>query len=242
MKKCLSRIFATVICAGVMLSTSLSAAAESYTIEPDYPLHGNKCGTVVIKPEIDREITVTITQFTQDGDYVYYNKVIPACGENTGLDDYHFRLEGKDDVSYSISLGVAKFKGSSTYQTIAYEFNIPDTDNFVEEVVNGYITTFVITGNEEQEEPEMVIDTEPVTDENNNICNLATVVYPVSEIMLGDLTYDEKVNIYDVIELAKYIMDPTIFNEAQIQAGDYNMDGTTNLHDAIAIAKMIMGM
>ncbi len=242
MKKFLTRIFATVMCAGVMLSTAMSAAAEAYTVDPQYPIHGNKCGTAIVRPCLDRDVAVTITQITQDGDYVYYDTVIPAGGENTGLDDYYFTLEGKNDVSYRISLGVPKYMGSTDYQVMEYDFTIADTDEIVDGSVNGYVTTFVLERNDELDAPELTSESESIADENANICNTVTFTYPASDITPGDVDFNEVIDLYDVIAIARYIADPASLNEAQITAADYNLDGITNLYDAVELAKKIMGM
>lgn len=242
MKKFLTRIFATVVCAGVMLSTAISAAAEYYYIDPQYPIHGNKCGTVVIRPEIDRAVAVTITQLTQDGDYVYYDTVIPAGGENTGLDDYLFELEGKDDVTYRISLGVPKYKGSEDYQMYEYEFIIADTDNIVDGSVNKYIQCFFIQRNDELEAPELTSVYDETVDEENNVWNGCVLTFPASDIIPGDADLNEIVDLYDVIAIARYLMNPSSLNEAQIAAGDFNLDGKTDLYDAIDISKKMMGI
>lgn len=242
MKKFLTRIFAAVMCAGVMLSTAMSAAAENYTVEPQYPIHGNKCGVAAILPEIDRDIAVTITQLTQDGDYVYYDTVIPAGGENTGEDRYDFVLEGKNDVTYRISLGVAKYKGSTDYQYIEYDFAIPDTDEIVDGSVTGYVQGFEILRNDELEAPELTSESEEITDENGLVWNSCQFSFPASDIVPGDVDFNEVIDLYDVIAIARYIADPTSLNEAQITAADYNLDGITNLYDAVDLAKHIMGM
>lgn len=242
MKKFLSKIISAAVCAGVMLSTALSAAAETVTVEPDYPIHGNKCGTVVITPQLDREVYVKITQLTPDGDYVYYNTVIPAGGETVGETDYSFIVEGKDDSSYTIALGVPKHKGSNDTQEITYDFTVRDTDYIVDEEINGYVYQFLVSRNDELEQPEITAEHESVIDENCIVTTVVAVSFPASDIIPGDVNFDEVINLYDVIEITKYMMDSSYFGDDQIAAADYNADGKVNLYDAIDIAKMIMNM
>lgn len=242
MKKIFSKIISAAVCAGMVLSTAMSAAAETVTVEPDYPIHGNKCGTVIITPELDREVYVKITQLTPDGDYVYYNTVLPAGGEAVGETDYSFIVEGKDDSSYTITLGVPKYKGSKDTQEITYDFTVSDTDFIVDEEINGYVYMFSVLRNDDLEQPEITAENEAVMDENGIVTTAVTFTFPASDIIPGDVNFDEDINLYDVIEITKYMMDPSYFGDDQIAAADYNADGKVNLYDAIDIAKMIMNM
>ena len=56
----------------------------------------------------------------------------------------------------------------------------------------------------------------------------------------GDATNDDKVDLYDAIEIAKYIMDISEFDEDVKLLADINRDGVTDLYDAIEIARIIM--
>lgn len=242
MKKIISKIISAAVCAGVMLSTAMSAAAESVTVEPDYPIHGNKCGTVIITPELDREVYVTITQNAPEGGYVYYNTVLPAGGEAAGETDYTFIVEGKDDSPYTITLGVPEYKGSKDTQILTYDFTVRDNDYILDEVVNGYVYSFSVLRNDDLEQPEITAEHETVMDENYILTTVVAVSFPASDIIPGDVNFDEVINLYDVIEITKYMMDASYFGDDQIAAADYNADGNVNLYDAIDIAKMIMGM
>lgn len=242
MKKIISKIISAAVCAGVMLSTAMSAAAESVAVEPDYPIHGNKCGTVIITPELDREVYVTITQNAPEGEYVYYNTVLPAGGEAAGEIDYTFIVEGKDDSPYTITLGVPEYKGSKDTQILTYDFTVRDNDYILDEVVNGYVYSFSVLRNDDLEQPEITAEHETVMDENYILTTVVAVSFPASDIIPGDVNFDEVINLYDVIEITKYMMDASYFGDDQIAAADYNADGNVNLYDAIDIAKMIMGM
>lgn len=63
---------------------------------------------------------------------------------------------------------------------------------------------------------------------------------PTSGYLNGDLTGDRSCNLYDVIEIAKYVMKMQEFDEYQLASADFNEDGAANLYDAIAIAKTLM--
>lgn len=63
----------------------------------------------------------------------------------------------------------------------------------------------------------------------------------VSNYEKGDLTRDGKVNLYDAIEIAKYMMNMIKLDEEQLELGDMNGDGKVNLYDAIAVCNIIMG-
>lgn len=242
MKKLLSKIISMAVCAGLVFSTAMSAAAESVTVEPDYPIHGNKCGAVVIIPELDREVYVTITQLTPDGDYKYYDTVIPAGGETAGENDYTFIVEGKDDVSYTMTLGVPKYKGSQDIQSITYDFTVSDTDYIVDEEINGYVYSVSVLRNDEIEQPELTSEEEPVKNDDNIVVTSLAVTFPASDIIPGDVNFDEVVDLYDVIEIAKYLMNKDYFGADQLAAGDYNGSGAVDLYDAIDISKMIMNI
>lgn len=68
-------------------------------------------------------------------------------------------------------------------------------------------------------------------------CNV-TVTMPAYEV--GDIDKNEKIDLYDVIFVAKYIMGMTELNEEQEALADYNTDGVVDLYDAIEIAKTLM--
>ena len=57
---------------------------------------------------------------------------------------------------------------------------------------------------------------------------------------MGDVSGDGEVDIYDAIEIAKYIMDISEYRSDEMLTADYNNDGITNIYDAIEIAKAII--
>ena len=56
----------------------------------------------------------------------------------------------------------------------------------------------------------------------------------------GDLSGNGKIDLYDAIEISKYIMGLRTLTHTQEIIADYNYDGSVNLYDAIAISKHIM--
>lgn len=63
----------------------------------------------------------------------------------------------------------------------------------------------------------------------------------VSNYDKGDVTRDGVVNLYDAIEIAKYMMKMITLDEEQLTVGDMNGDSVVNLYDAIAVCNIIMG-
>ncbi len=68
----------------------------------------------------------------------------------------------------------------------------------------------------------------------------ADVVLSLQKDIIGDVTEDCSVNLYDAVEIAKYMMEMVEFDEDTLALADYNSDGDVNLYDVIDIAKTIM--
>lgn len=56
----------------------------------------------------------------------------------------------------------------------------------------------------------------------------------------GDVTMDGEVDLYDAIEIAKYMMGMVDFTNEQIAIGDMTGDGVCDLYDAIEVARTLM--
>ena len=56
----------------------------------------------------------------------------------------------------------------------------------------------------------------------------------------GDVTMDGNVDLYDAIEIAKYMMGMVDFTNEQIAIGDKTGDGVCDLYDAIEVARTLM--
>lgn len=56
----------------------------------------------------------------------------------------------------------------------------------------------------------------------------------------GDISGNGKIDLYDAIEVCRYIMGMRTFTDAQMKIADYNSDGNVNLYDAIGIAKKLL--
>lgn len=241
MNKIFSRIISAALSTSIIFGTAASVYAETINVEPVYPIHGNKCGALYIDPELDRDVYVKITQFTEDGDYVYYDTKLPSPGENnSGAVDYSFVLEGKDDVSYTVSIGVPKYKLSKNHEIFTYEFKISDTDNIVDENVKGYSYIFEVVGSEDLKTP-AVMGTSSFKKNDDNIYEKSiSVAFPVSDYILGDVNFDDRIDLYDAIEIAHYLADKKYFVSEQLKAADINKDNKVDLYDAIEIAKTLV--
>ena len=58
--------------------------------------------------------------------------------------------------------------------------------------------------------------------------------------MWGDISRNNLIDLYDAIEISKYIMNITDIDEDTILLADINRDGVTDLYDAIEIAKALL--
>lgn len=73
--------------------------------------------------------------------------------------------------------------------------------------------------------------------DENDVC---MVCGAENAVILGDCNLNGVVNLYDVIEIAKFIMDMRTFNEKEMLLSDCNLDTNVNLYDAVEIARWIM--
>lgn len=67
----------------------------------------------------------------------------------------------------------------------------------------------------------------------------SSAVYSI-EPTWGDATNDDVINLYDAIEISKYIMNISDMDEDAVLLADINRDGKTDIYDAIEVAKCIM--
>lgn len=58
----------------------------------------------------------------------------------------------------------------------------------------------------------------------------------------GDISGNGEIDLYDAIEIAKYIMGMVSFDSEQCEVADYDGNGTVDLYDAIGVARYIMGI
>ena len=58
----------------------------------------------------------------------------------------------------------------------------------------------------------------------------------------GDISGNGEIDLYDAIEIAKYIMGMVSFDREQCEIADYDGNGTVDLYDAIGVARYIMGI
>ena len=65
---------------------------------------------------------------------------------------------------------------------------------------------------------------------------------PEDEILLGDLNFDETLNINDVILVINIILSPNdVFIPEMVTAADLNVDGTIDVLDVILLVDDILG-
>ena len=69
--------------------------------------------------------------------------------------------------------------------------------------------------------------------------NESNAVYSV-EPTWGDATNDDKIDLHDAIEIAKYIMGRSDLDEDTVLLADINRDGKTDIYDVIEIAKTLL--
>ena len=60
------------------------------------------------------------------------------------------------------------------------------------------------------------------------------------EHLPGDISGNDKIDLYDAIEVCRYIMGMRTFTEAEKQIADYDGNGKVDLYDAIGIAKKLL--
>ena len=70
-------------------------------------------------------------------------------------------------------------------------------------------------------------------------CDESDAVYFI-EPTWGDATNDDKIDLYDAIEISKYIMGSSDLDEDTVLLADVNRDGKTDIYDVIEIAKMMI--
>ena len=64
---------------------------------------------------------------------------------------------------------------------------------------------------------------------------------PEDEILLGDLNFDEIINVADIILLVNIILDPDdMYIPEMLTAADYNEDGEINVVDVVQLVSVIL--
>lgn len=75
---------------------------------------------------------------------------------------------------------------------------------------------------------------------NDNTDNLYIKNSTVQVGMYGDITGDGRIDLYDAIDIAKYLIGMRDYTYEEEIIADYNMDGKVDLYDAIGIAKYLL--
>ena len=65
-------------------------------------------------------------------------------------------------------------------------------------------------------------------------------IFDVSENILGDVNFDNQVNIVDIVILVNFIIGETMPSDEEFIAADLNDDGIINVIDIIQIVNMIL--
>lgn len=237
MKKILKHTVSAVLCAGLLMCTAANVSAEIIKNEPDYPMYGNICGSVRITSEINRDVKVQISQVTEEGNYVYYNTVIPKCDGSITPNTYYFDVEGKNDVSYSIKLTASKYAGTEIYQSYETSFTVADTDYAEDNEIKGYSIDFSIKKDDTLAVPALMKGKAVFTDAESIYHTSSEVGFPLPEIAIGDINSDSQIDVFDAIAVAQYTVGKNSFTDLQLLAADFNQDGKVDVFDAIAIAK-----
>lgn len=99
-------------------------------------------------------------------------------------------------------------------------------ESFENDVYANVEFDFTVTDDPVIDEPATEPTTEPTTE-------------PATELK-GDITGNNKIDLYDAIEVCRYIMGMRTFTDAQRDIADYNRDGKVDLYDAIGIAKKLL--
>lgn len=66
-----------------------------------------------------------------------------------------------------------------------------------------------------------------------------SIAIPETQVR-GDISGNGETDLYDAIEIAKYVIKMTDFDEDAMKKADFNGDGVVNLYDAIEIAKTLL--
>ena len=60
--------------------------------------------------------------------------------------------------------------------------------------------------------------------------------------ILGDINFDEVLNIYDAVQLVSILLDNALANEQQLNACDTNQDGLIDISDVIHLVQWILNL
>lgn len=212
---------------------ALTAAAQT-VVQPNFPMHENQCGTVVVKADIDRDVFVTIVKNSPDGKYAYYDHVISADISDR---ECKFALEGSEDVDYTVTIGVPKFKGSADNQVFSENIVVFDTEEITDQIVSEYKFTYLI-GKNDVEEITVSKTKENVKNSDNVIESNTEILFSSPDFQRGDANNDGKISIKDAAFIAKMIAQRKK-DKLLIEYCDYNNDGSVNIRDAMEIAKFL---
>ena len=210
---------------GLMLTTSVNAQ----TAVPNYPMHGNRCGKVLVSSAINRDVHIRITQNGLDGHCIFYDEVIKANSTDKVLE---FEIEGSNEADYTIDIGVPKYIGSKVYKEYSEKLTVPDTDE-MDNNVSCY--QFSYTANENTLDEVSSSSVNESINESGTVKTDRLVLFPISDKLLGDANDDGMVNVTD----AAFIAYTLAKRKDLPDNADYNEDDLVNVRDAASIAKFL---
>ncbi len=128
------------------------------------------------------------------------------------------------------------------YDTRVYEINGDTAEDFVlsdyEPVLEGkYFAGWYA----DEEFTQKILTAADMGYEPSNAAGCAKTVYAKwNDYQRGDISKSGAIDLYDAIEVAKYIMNMRTFTDEEMEYADYNGDGIVNLYDAVEIARFIL--
>lgn len=162
----------------------------------------------------------------------------------SGLEDVTFEQKSSsDNLYFSYRLPGIKFlefseipdilKADERVESVDSSFAICEVvhTEFNEISTAEYLESYYIA--DEPAIPGDISTSEPIDD-------VISPAVPKAQVR-GDISGNGEIDIYDAIEIAKYVMKMTDFDNEAMQTADFNGDGTVDLYDAIDIAKTLLG-
>lgn len=151
-----------------------------------------------------------------------------------------------DDISWSSSDEKIAVIDSNGYVTITGGGTVTISAD------NGYTSdsvTFTISGKSDETMPvttffaplttSVTVLTQTLPTSVTSLLN-ETDIPAETTVVKGDISENGEIDLYDAIEICRYIMDMRPFTDAQKKTADYNSDGKVDLYDAIGIAKKLL--
>lgn len=240
MKKKLSGIISAVICSALIKGAVCSVSAENITVTPKYQMN-NTYGELTIVSTLDKDVSFSIAMTSPEGSYRIYDTIIPAYSGKENNDRYIFSLEGNNDYAYTMTIEVPKSQNTDSSYIYTKDFTVKDVDFVTDQVISKYLYSFTLEKDNTLAEPMLSITKQGNKDGNNVVETAYDIAFPAPEIVSGDVNHDDKVDMNDLVAMAKHLMGGITLSSDQLMSADYNCDGKVNINDAIALAQKLMG-